>query len=64
MFAHTRLITLGVATLICASVLHDAFASPRLQKIAAPQVAFQVAPQNAQRHLFTGTVFRAASIGY
>jgi hypothetical protein len=64
MFTHTNLVMLGVATLICMSVLHDAFASPRLQKIAAPQMAFPAAPQNAQRHLFTGTVFRAASIGY
>ena len=62
MFTHTHLVMLGVATLVCMSVLHDAFASPRLAKMAAP-VAFP-APQNAQRHLFTGTVFRAASIGY
>jgi hypothetical protein len=64
MLAHTRLIALGVATLICVSILHDAFAATRPQKLTAAPVSFPDAPQNAQRHLFTGTAFRAASIGY
>lgn len=64
MFAHTQLILLSVAALICVSCLHDAVARTRASKPAPLPVAIIAGPQSAQVHLFTGTTFRAASIGY
>jgi hypothetical protein len=64
MFSHARLILLGVAALISVSCLHDAFAGTRASKPAPLPVAIITGPQSAQVHLFTGTTFRAASIGY